>query len=102
MTITELEQVIQDYFLDIYKKKYVGRLNIQKLNPVGYCIKFGMDRPFNPLVIYAELEDKEFLKFLRDELKTKRFNLIYYGELNLTHPYDCTPRNTACSCHDKG
>jgi len=61
-----------------------------------------MDRPFKPLVIYAELEDEKFLKFLKDELKTKRFNLIYYGELNLTYPYDCSPRNTACNCNDKG
>ena len=100
MTTTELEQVIQDYFQDIYHKKYIGRINIQKLDPVGYYIKFGMDRPFQPLVIYAELEDKQFLEFLKRELKDKRFNMIYYGELNLTHPYDCSPRNTACSCND--
>lgn len=102
MTITELEQVIQEYFLDIYHKKYIGKLYIEKLNPVGYYIKFGIDRPFQPLVIYAELEDNKFLKFLKDELKSKRFNLIYYGQLNLTYPYDCNPRNTSCSCHDEG
>lgn len=102
MTITELEQVIQEYFLDIYHKKYIGKLYIEKLNPVGYYIKFGMDRPFQPLVIYAELEDNKFLKFLKDELKSKRFNLIYYGQLNLTYPYDCNPSNTSCSCHDEG
>lgn len=101
MTTTELEQVIQEYFLSIYHKKYIGKLSIQKLEPVGYCIRFGMDRPFQPLVIYAELEDEEFLKFLKQELKSKRFNLVYYGELNLTYKYDCNPRNTACSCYDK-
>lgn len=102
MTTTELEQVIQDYFWDIYKKRYIGKMDIEKLDPVGYCIRFGLDREFKPLVICAELEDEKFLKFLREELKIKRFNLIYYGELNLTHPYDCNPRNTACSCYDKG
>lgn len=101
MTTTELEQVIREYILDIYNKEYIGKLSIQKLNPVGYYIKFGLDRPDQPLVIYAELEDSKFLKFLRQELKDKRFNLIYYGKLQLTYPYDCNPRNTACECRKK-
>lgn len=102
MTTQELEQVIQEYFLNIYHKKYIGKLHIEKLDPVGYYIKFGMDRPFQPLIIYAQLEDKEFLKFLKQELKEKRFNMVNYGQLNLTYPYDCGPRNTSCNCHDKG
>jgi hypothetical protein len=66
MTTTELEQVIQDYFLDIYGKRYVGKMSIQKLDPVGYCIRFFMDRNTNrPTVIYAELEDEKFLKLLK-------------------------------------
>lgn len=94
MTIQELEQVIQDCLMDIYGKKYTGRLYIQKLNPVGYYIKFGMDRPYQPTVLYAELEDDKFLELLKRELKDKRFNLTYYGQLNLTHPSKQT------SCHD--
>lgn len=102
MTITDLEQVIQDYFRDIYHKRYLGKLDIEKLEPVGYCIKLGMDHPNQPITIYAELEDEKFLKFLKQELKDRRFNLVYYGKLNLLHPYDCNPRNTACKCHDQG
>lgn len=102
MTVQDLEQVIQEYFLDIYKKKYIGKMEIQKLDPIGYSIKLGMDHPAQPTTIYAELEDKAFLKFLKQELKDRRFNLIYYGKLQMTYPYDCNPRNTACSCHDKG
>lgn len=101
MTVQDLEQVIQEYILDIYHKKYIGKIEIQKLNPIGYCIKLGMDHQYQPLVIYAELEDNKFLKFLRRELIDKRFNLIYHGKLQLTYPYDCTQRNTACSCHDE-
>lgn len=102
MTIQELEQVIQDYLKDIYHKKYIGKLDIKKLDPIGYCIKFGMDRNYQPTTIYAELEDNKFLKFLKQELKDRRFNLVYYGKLQLNEPYDCKPRSTACSCHDKG
>lgn len=101
MTTQDLERVIQEYILDIYHKKYIGKLEIQKLNPIGYCIKFGMDNVYKPITIYAELEDDKFLKFLRQELKNKRFNLVYYGKLKLVNPYDCEPRNTSCKCHDK-
>jgi len=86
MTTTELDQVIHEYIRDIYNKEYIGKLLIEKLNPIGYCIRFGLNTPEKPMVIYAELEDKPFLKFLRQELKDRRFNLIYYGELKLIYP----------------
>ena len=101
MTTQDLEQVIQEYFLDIYHKKYIGKLDIKRLNPVGYCVKLGMDNVYQPITIYAELEDSAFLKFLKQELKDRRFNLVYWGKLQLREPYDCNPINTACSCHDK-
>ena len=94
MTISELEQVIHDYFLDIYNKHYIGKINIQKLNPVGYYIKLGMDTPLQPITIYAELEDKPFLKFLKDELKSRRFNLRFFGEAKLFYPTH--------QCYDEG
>lgn len=102
MTISDLKQVIQDYFLDIYHKKYIGKIDIKKLDPVGYSIKLGMDNVYQPITIYAELEDSKFLKFLKQDLKDRRFNLAYWGKLNLREPYDCKPVNRACSCHDKG
>ena len=102
MTRTELEQVIRDYILDIYKKEYKGNIYIKKLNPVGYSIQLELSMSNKPITIYAELEDKPFLKFLKQELKDKRFNLIYYGKLDLVNKYDCNPINRPCSCHDKG
>lgn len=102
MTTQELKQVIQDLFRDIYNKIYIGKLDIEKLNPIGYCIKFGMDRPEKPTVIYAELEDKDFIKFLKEQIKSMRINLLHHGKLYLTYPYDCNPINTQCNCHDKG
>lgn len=101
MTITELEQVIREYILDIYGKQYIGKIKILELNPVGYSIKLDMGCPEKPLVIYAELEDSKFLKFLKEELKIKRFNLINFGQLQLTYPVDCHPINTSCECNDK-
>lgn len=99
MTTLELEQVIREYFLDIYKKEYIGKITIDKL-PIGYKVSLGLATPEKPMVIYAELPDDKFLKFFRQELRTKRFNLVYYGELNKVYPYDCGPRNTQCICQE--
>ena len=76
MKTIELEQVIRDYLLDIYKKKYTGKMYITKLNPVGYSIQLELSMRNKPITIYAELEDKAFLKFLKQALKDNRFNLI--------------------------
>jgi len=102
MTTKELEQVIQEYLMDIYHKKYIGKLDIQKLDPIGYCIKFGINYPEKPMVIYGELKDEDFIKYLKRELKDRRFNLIYYGKLFLTQPYNCEPINKSCNCNDQG
>lgn len=101
MTIPDLEQVIQDYLMDIYHRKYIGKIDIKKLDPIGYCIKLGMQTPNQPITIYAELEDDKFLKFLKQDLKDRRFNLIYFGELQLRYPADCWPRSRKCSCNDQ-
>lgn len=99
MTTIELEQVIRDYILDIYHKGYIGKLEIQKLNPVGYHISFGMDTPNQPLIIHAELDDEKFIKFLKNELKVKRFNLRQFGKLDMIYPYN--QENNSYICDDK-
>lgn len=96
MTETQLEQVIREYFLDICKKEYIGKITIKKLDPIGYNVHLGLDAANKYHVLYAELEDDKFLKFIREEIK--KFIHRYYGELNKLYPYDCEPRDTACNC----
>jgi hypothetical protein len=98
MKIEELKQVIHEYFRNIYKQEYIGTLDIKKLEPIGYSIKLGLGVPNKPLTIYAELEDEQYLKFLKEELR--RFIHVNYGELNMMYPYNCKPLNTKCSCND--
>lgn len=102
MTNTELEQAIREIFLDIYKAEYTGKLWIEKLEPYGYQIKLGLQTPESPLVIYGQLEDKDFLKFFREELKTKSLIRTYYGTLKKQMIPECNNINRACSCNDKG
>lgn len=101
MTEQELEQVIQEYLLDIYKAKYIGKLKVEKLSPFGYQVSLGMNTPECPYIIYAELKDKEFLKFLREELRQRKFDMVFYGKLFKTMPPECNTINKACSCNDK-
>lgn len=101
MTEQELERVILEYLEDIYKAKYIGKLKVTKLIPFGYQVSLGMNTPECPQIIYAELKDKEFLKFLREELRNKKLNMAFYGKLQKAMPPECNTINKACSCNDK-
>lgn len=101
MTEQELEQVTQEYLLDIYKVKYIGKLTVKKLTPFGYQVSLGMNTPECPIVIYAELKDKEFLRFLKEELRSRRLDMVSYGKLSKTMRPECNTINKACSCNDK-
>lgn len=87
--------------MDIYKAHYIGKLYIQKLNPIGYKIDFGFDTPEVPFTLYAEIPDSEFIKFLKNELRSSRFNRVFYGQINKVMPEECTKISTKCGCHDK-
>lgn len=101
MTEQELEQVILGYLEDIYKAKYIGKLKVTKLFPFGYQVSLGMNTPECPYIIYAELKDKEFLKFFREELRNRKLDMVFYGKLFKTMPPECNTINKACSCNDK-
>lgn len=88
MTTGELEQAIRDYIMDIYHKEYVGKIKIEKLKPVGYYIELNMNVDYHPIIIYAELNDNAFLKFLKEDLKARRFNLVSYGQLKKEYNYN--------------
>nr|DAH11816.1 MAG TPA: hypothetical protein [Caudoviricetes sp.] len=52
--------------------EYIGGLEIEDLNPVGYKISFNFDRSEMPLVIIADLPDDEFLPFIKEELRSRK------------------------------
>lgn len=57
---------------DIYKAEYIGKIRIEDLDPVGYKVSFYLDNSEYPLVIIADLPDKEFLPFIREELRSRK------------------------------
>lgn len=100
MTTVELEQAIRDCIMDVYNKQYVGSLEIKRLNPVGLQVRLGMNNYDKPIYITAELEDKAFLKFFKEELRTRHFNTSWWFSGYKTYPDECTHVDSRCGCHD--
>ena len=88
MTNDELKQTILCLIEQLYNKKYIGKLWIKNLTPIGYQIKFGINNDDKPLVISAELPEDEFIKFMKNELRERRLDYVKYFIGVKTYP-DC-------------
>lgn len=58
--------------------EYIGGIDIESLDPVGYKVSFNFDRSEMPLVIIADLPDNEFLPFIKEEIRSRKFNRTKY------------------------
>lgn len=78
--------------------RYNGKLKISKLSPMGYSVTFGLNNIDKPIVISAELNDDAFIKFIREELRSRHFNDIqwFIGEHN--YPDNGCPIKKGCAC----
>ena len=76
MTHTELKQVILDYILELYKCMFIGDIKIEDLDPEGYKVSFYLDRSENPVVIISDLPDEQFLPFIKEELRARKFQKV--------------------------
>ena len=61
--------------------EYIGGLDIESLDPVGYKVSFNFDRSEMPLVIIADLPDEEFLPFIKTKLDVVLFNALPFNIL---------------------
>ena len=78
MTHTELNQVIREYMRELYEMEFVGEIKIEDLEPVGYKVAFNFNRSENPVVIIADLPDEEFLPFIKEEIRSRKFHKVKY------------------------
>ena len=81
---------------DLYKMEYVGGLKIEDLDPEGYKVSFNLDKGENPLVIISDLPDKEFLVFIREELRSRKLQRVQYSSVTKLPPENptiCKTRN---------
>mgnify|MGYP000628799032 CR=1 FL=1 len=86
MTTEELKNCILELIEMLYHKRYIGKLWVTKLEPVGYKVVFGLNNVERPITISAEMHDKPFLKFVKDELLNRRFDKVEYFEGYKTFP----------------
>ena len=89
MTTAELEAAIRDIVGDIYCKEYISKLIITELPEGGYSAKFALNNIDKPLVISAQLNATDFLKFMKEELRTKSLWRVEYSLGYKTYPEDC-------------
>nr|DAH34258.1 MAG TPA: hypothetical protein [Caudoviricetes sp.] len=89
MTTAELEAAIRDIIRDIYCKEYISKLIITELPEGGYSAKFALNNIDKPLVISAQLNATEFLKFMKEELRTKSLWRVEYSLGYKTYPENC-------------
>lgn len=102
MTIQEIEYSILKMIEEVYQKKYIGKLFITRLDPIGLQVKFGMNNVDKPLVISAQLNDVDFLKFLRNELRERGLNTVKYFIGVKSYPDNCNgPINKSCKCNER-
>ncbi len=101
MSIQDIEQATLEFIKDFYKKEYIGRIEVEKLDPEGYSVSLYPQGYYVPTVIYAELNDDKFIKYLREEIRNRKYHLQWYGQLNKREPDLCYPINKSCDCHDK-
>lgn len=81
---------------DLYKMDYIGGIKIEDLDPEGYKISFNLDKGENPLVIIADLPDKDFVPFIREELRSRKLHKVQYTnatKLPPENPAICKTRN---------
>lgn len=101
MSIQDIEQATLEYIKDIFNKEYIGKIIVKELDPIGYSVSLYPNGQYYPHVFDAELEDDRFLKYLKQELRGRRYHLQWYAELNLRDPVPCEPIQKSCSCNDK-
>lgn len=101
MQTQDIEQATRDFIRTFSNKEYVGKVKVIELQPQGYEVTIYPQGEYVPMVFYAELDDKAFLKFLKDEIRTKKFQFSEYGVLNKLEPDRFYPSKNICSCNDK-
>ena len=77
MQTTDIEQATLEFIRTFYKLEYVGKIEVKKLNPVGFSVTLFPQGQYVPTTFYAEVDDKKFLKYLREEIARARSMLAY-------------------------
>lgn len=101
MTLAEIKQAVLDIFMEVYNVKYVGTLEIKRIEPVGLIIRLGIMNDWKPMYISAELDDVQFLKYFKKELYDRNLDMVEFFKGVKSYPDDCIQQiDTRCGCHE--
>lgn len=101
MTLAEIKQAILDIFMEVYEVKYVGTLEIKRIEPVGLIVRLGIMNDWKPMYISAELDDVQFLKYFKKELYDRNLDMVEFFKGVKSYPDDCIQQiDTRCGCHE--
>ena len=80
-----LEKRICELIKDNYEATYIGRLEVEHLNP-GYKLTLGIPSYMMPTTIATDIDDpEEFIKFIDKELKSRNYlRQEYYKVIRTT------------------
>lgn len=72
---TPLEEEVRIVIENMYQAKYVGTLEVTTLGEqAGYKLRLGMNKDERPLYIAFEGDKDGFIKYLKEELRTRRLD----------------------------
>lgn len=77
MTEEEMEEKIRSIMEEEYKAKYIGKLKVEK-TPNFTTLKIGLRNMEYPQTYGADLDDEEFLKYIRKVIREAGFNRAKY------------------------
>lgn len=63
---------------ELYQMDFRGDIKIKDLDSGGYSVSFNFNKSENPVVIIADLPDDEFLSFIKEEIRNRKFHKVKY------------------------
>lgn len=78
MTLTDMNQAIRGYIRELYNVEYNKKLEIERLESGGFKASFYMRNSEFPFVLIADLPEKEFLKYVYNELRKRQLQAHQY------------------------
>ena len=74
-----LEEEVRTVIEKMYQAKYVGTLQVSSLGEqAGYKLRLGMNKDERPLYIAFEGDKDGFIKYLKEELRTRRLHETWF------------------------
>lgn len=82
MSISQLEQAIQDLIVELYCKVYKPRIIVREIKDkkevIGYTLVLSLNNREKALTISSDGTPEQFLKRVREELRSRRLDSVDY------------------------